>query len=147
MVCERKKERSTILNPVLFPLTEAPEKFINTLTRKFINTITPLCFVSGIFVFQSNLINMFFHVIFGRTRPLFHITSKSNALLKICPHHRTPPALASQPKISFKPSKHISSWLLFFSINFNFTHCSYPCFFSSQNCLLIFHQTSRLAPI
>ena len=65
-----------------------------------------------------------FHVIFDRPRPLLPATSKSNALLKIsplsilktCSYHRTPLALACPFKISFKPSKLISSWLLLFSI-------------------------------
>ena len=66
-----------------------------------------------------------FHVIFGRPRPLVPTIPKSNALrntsslslLKTYQFHRTPRALASPSKVSSKPSKLISSWLLLFSIN------------------------------
>ena len=59
---------------------------------------------------------MLFHIIFSRPR-LLPATSKSNALFhhlfKTCSYHHTPVALASPSKVSFKPSKFISSWLLF----------------------------------
>ena len=92
--------------------------------RQFVNTTTPLHSVNGILPFQSNLINMLFDVIFGRSCPLLPATLKSNALLKTsplsllktCSYHRSPLALASPPKVSFKPSKLMSSWPLLFSM-------------------------------
>ena len=86
--------------------------------------LMPLYSVNGILPCQTNLIDMLFHVIFGRPCPFLPATSKSNALLKIsplsllktCPYYRTPLALASPFKVFFKPSKLISSWLLLFSM-------------------------------
>ena len=107
----------------------------------------PLCSVSGIFLFQSNLFSMFFHffhVICGRPRPLFPTASKSNALLntsslsllKTCPYHRTPLPNPGQSIQSIFQTQHSSSWLLF-SINLNSTRCYYHCFSSFQNYHLI----------
>ena len=45
------------------------------------------------------------------------LNTSSLSLLKTCPYHRTPLAQANPSKLSFKPSKLVSSWLLF-SINF-----------------------------
>ena len=50
-------ERSNFLNPFLSPLTKVA-KFTSCF-RKFKNIITPLRSLSSIFLFQSNLINMF----------------------------------------------------------------------------------------
>ena len=70
--------------------------------------------------FQSNFIDMLLNVIFGCPHPLLLATSKFIdllktsllSLLKTCPYHRTPLTLASPSKVSFKPYKLISSWLL-----------------------------------
>ena len=71
------------------------------------------CSVRGILLFQFNLIDTLLHLSLPRhirsPTPSFSATSKSNALLKTCPYHRTPVALASPFKVSFKPSKLISS--------------------------------------
>ena len=129
------RQRSTFLNPVLFASTQVV-RFTSCFSKVrthhhdtlFVHTITTLCSVNGIFFFESNLIGMFLHLSFLR-----HIRSPTPSSFRhfkiqrssqnitiipsqIIPYHRTPLALASSSKVSFKPSKLISTWLLF-SIN------------------------------
>ena len=83
----------------------------------------PLCFVSGIFLSQSNLINMFFHLPFPHhirsTSFSYHfkiqhfITNPSQNML--IPSHST--SLDHSTKVSFKFSKLISSRVFLFEIN------------------------------
>ena len=83
---------------------------------------------NGVLFLQSSLIGTLFHLSLPRhirsPSPFLPATSKFNALLKTsplsllktCPYHRTPLALAIPPKVFFKPSKLICSQLLLFSI-------------------------------
>ena len=86
------------------------------------------CSANGILLFQSNLIDMLLHLSLPRHirsltstySRLFYPTLFSKhplSLLETCPYHRTPLALDSPSKVSFKPSQLISSWLLLFSMN------------------------------
>ena len=88
-----------------------------------------ICSVNGILLFQSNLIDMLLHSSLPRhirsptlsTSSHFKIQCFSQNITIIpsqnmpIPSHST--RLASSTKVSFKPSKLISSWHLFFSIN------------------------------
>ena len=123
---ERERERSTFLNLVWSALTQVVV---------FASCLLKICkhhystsFCQWHFPFHFNLINMFFHLPFTSYLvahalffpPLQNSTLFSKpplSLLKTCPYHRAPLALASSSKISFKPSKLVSSWLFFFSIN------------------------------
>ena len=92
-----------------------------------------------------------FHIIFSCPCPL-PTTSKSNTLLKVsplsllktCPYHCTPLALAGPSKVSFETQKS-HQFLASFLYHLYSTHCPHQCFFSSCNLILL--QKLCLAPI
>ena len=148
-ICLRECVRDALFQ-IQFCLRQERSLKLPNISRKFRSTITPLCSVCGIFIFQSNLINVFFNLPFP-CRILFLTTSKSNALLntsslfllKTCPFYSPSP-------VSFRSIKHTSYKFLASTVlnQLNSTYSSYHCCFSSsQSCHLILPKTPCLAPI
>ena len=124
---ERERKRSILLNPILSVLTQ-----VAGFTSCFLEVCKyhhALRFVDGIFLFQFNLIDMFFYLSFPShiwsPAPSFSRHFKIRRLFQnitIIPSQNThtivlrPPWLV-HPKYPINPENSISSWLLLFSIN------------------------------
>ena len=110
------------------------------------------------FFFQSNLMIMFFHMLFPRhiryPTPLFYnlfkIQRSSQHLIIMPSQNIRIPSHSTSPGQSilsiFQIQQTQKFWASFLNL-LNSTQCSYHCLFSSQNCHFILPQTPCLAPI